>query len=71
MKKLILPLLVLTGIFMILVIISMSLYIHSYEPWYSFMTIEKAIITLVSSCILLIMTLLTMVLIILKWKKIT
>jgi len=70
MKKLILPLLVLTGIFMILAIISMSLYIHSYEPWYSFMTIEKAIITLVSSCILLIMTLLTMVLIILKWKKI-
>ena len=70
MKKLILPLLVLTGIFMILVIISMSLYIHSYEPWYSFMTIEKAIITLVSSCILLIMILLTMVLIILKWKKI-
>lgn len=68
-KILLLTLLGLVSTSLILFIISMSLYIHSYEDWYSFMNLDTAIITVVVSSLMLVLALIGAVVIILKMKR--
>lgn len=67
-KIFLLSILAIIGIFLILTIISMSIYISSFEYWYSFMTLETAIIILVSSCFVLIAVIGGIIIIVFKPK---
>lgn len=53
LKIFVLITLILLGAISVLLIISMTNYVNTYEEWFSFMTLRNAEITLIFLCILL------------------
>lgn len=67
-KIIVLSFLAIIGVIAILLIISMSQYINSHEYWYSFMTLENAIVTLVVLCFIMIAIVVGIIIVALKMK---